>query len=487
MNEIHLSTRPAMQGAGGVRRDIGSKAGDGFKALFHNLISSAPAGETDTSNLDHAQGSQDLAFEETSSPDFETRTDDIFEEEASDTAAFPEGEIAIDDFADALENGSTSLTEDQVTSLIDEVKSLLGDPETASKVLAILEKAGVDVNNLSDVELRQALESLPLPARRELAEVLRTENPGLTESTVAQVLSEALSQMKQEFRQKAAGDELPSADGDAAGESDGSMADAFLEASGAEVTSAEEAPSALDNLGQKAGEILEDLVNLVVSEETASPDLAPEPMTASADTAVFGPAPAMVAAATQPGVQILGAPSSGPSTESAAVTALGRAERAMKGAMAEPTTPRTTMVSDMEKSKMLQRLMAQARMHLTNGEGKFQIRMEPANLGQMRVTIENHGGVVSATILTESESARQTLQQQIGDLKAALADQGVQVGKFGVLSDPKAFGGSGSQGDAWQDQMERHQRRASSRMVASAARRSDVKGDMNSDGNKETA
>ncbi|MGE4158634.1 MAG: flagellar hook-length control protein FliK [Planctomycetota bacterium] len=487
MNEVHLSTRLSIQGAGGVRRDIGSKAGDGFKALFHNLINSAPAGPSDTSSLDQAQGAQDLAFEETSSSessDFDARIDEIYEEEGSDTAAYPEGEIAIDDFADALENGSTSLTEDQVTSLIEEVKSLLKDPKTASKVLAILEKAGVDVQNLNDVELRKALESLPLPARRELAKVLRTENPGLNEATVPQVLSEALSQMRQEFRQKVDGEDRSARDCGVEGESDGSMADAFLEASGAEVTAAEEAPSTLDTLGKKAGEVLEDLVNLVVSEEAAESAGSEAMMTADAGMDVSMPTPVMMASIGMPH-----APAAVAGTmegETPAMAALGRAERAMKGAMAESTAPRTTMVSDMEKSKMLQRLMAQARLHLTNGEGRFQIRMEPAHLGQMRVTIENHGGVVSATILTESESARQALQQQIGDLKAALADQGVQVGKFGVLSDPRAFGGSGSQGDAWQDQMERHQRKASSRMVASAARRSEAR-DMNSDGSKETA
>lgn len=483
MNQVHLSTHLASQGAGGVRRDIGSQAGDGFKALFHNLLKSAPAGGSDTSNLDQAQSSLELALEESSSPEFDSQIEEFSEEGADDSAATPEGEISIDGFADALENGGTELTEEQVTDLIEEVKALLKDPKTAAKVMAILEKAGVDLARLNDADLRTTLESLSLPARRELAKVLKTEHPGLTEATVPEVLSQALGEMRQEFRQKAVSEEAPEGGSRVdVPDSDGSMADAFLEASGAEVTAADE-PSMLDSIGEKAGEVFEDLLNLVVSEEGAESPVPAATLTGAPATGMPAAA-AMALAAATPGVPSAAPAASGPApVTSPALEALSRAEKAVKGGESALAAPRSSLVSDMEKSKMLQRLMAQARMHLQNGEGKFQIRMEPANLGQLRVTIENLGGVVSATILTESESAKQALQHQLGDLKSALADQGIQVGKFGVHSDPKAFGGDGSQGSPWQEQMERHQRRASSRMVAAAARKNDSTSDMS----KETA
>jgi flagellar hook-length control protein FliK len=81
---------------------------------------------------------------------------------------------------------------------------------------------------------------------------------------------------------------------------------------------------------------------------------------------------------------------------------------------------------------------------LLPGGGTMQIRLDPASLGQVDVTVRMNDGVMSASFQTSTDDATRLLTRNLGQLKTALEQQGVTVAKLHV----EQSSGSSTSGDS---------------------------------------
>jgi flagellar hook-length control protein FliK len=65
-------------------------------------------------------------------------------------------------------------------------------------------------------------------------------------------------------------------------------------------------------------------------------------------------------------------------------------------------------------------------------ESDIQIQLNPPSLGRLKMSIENTAEGLKVSIIAESQSARDMLMSNSGDLKTALMDQGVRLEKINV-------------------------------------------------------
>ncbi len=85
------------------------------------------------------------------------------------------------------------------------------------------------------------------------------------------------------------------------------------------------------------------------------------------------------------------------------------------------------------QAEVLEKLSSTARMTSSGGTSEIKIKLEPDNLGSMRVHLsvdENHA--VSARIQVESHEARSLIENSLQRLKDSLHEQGLKVEKFNV-------------------------------------------------------
>jgi flagellar hook-length control protein FliK len=106
------------------------------------------------------------------------------------------------------------------------------------------------------------------------------------------------------------------------------------------------------------------------------------------------------------------------------------------------------------------------RTQLIPAGGTMQIRLTPPELGAMQVRVEMRGETLAATFQTSTDQAAQLLTHSLGQLKHALEQQGVSVGRLQVVHTPENDGArtgedSGQSATAWQgyQQQQNDQRR----------------------------
>ena len=66
----------------------------------------------------------------------------------------------------------------------------------------------------------------------------------------------------------------------------------------------------------------------------------------------------------------------------------------------------------------------------------MQIRLDPPELGALRVSVQMRDGVMSATFEASSDQATKLLSHSLNDLKTALESQGVSVAAIHVRQTP---------------------------------------------------
>jgi flagellar hook-length control protein FliK len=122
---------------------------------------------------------------------------------------------------------------------------------------------------------------------------------------------------------------------------------------------------------------------------------------------------------------------------------------------------------------------------LLPGGGTMQIRLDPASLGPVDVTVRMSNGVMSASFQTSTEDATRLLSRNLGQLKTALEQQGVTVQKLHVQqgSGSSTSGDSSGKGksdyssggqDATGRQSDQRRRQALSRMWSRASGMDDL-------------
>jgi flagellar hook-length control protein FliK len=73
---------------------------------------------------------------------------------------------------------------------------------------------------------------------------------------------------------------------------------------------------------------------------------------------------------------------------------------------------------------------------LPNG-GSMQIRLDPAELGVLQVSVKMENGVLSASFQTSSDEATKLLSHSLGQLKQTLESQGLSVDRLHVQQAPR--------------------------------------------------
>jgi flagellar hook-length control protein FliK len=88
--------------------------------------------------------------------------------------------------------------------------------------------------------------------------------------------------------------------------------------------------------------------------------------------------------------------------------------------------------------EMIERITRMIKLSLKNKVSRVKMLLHPMKLGLLRVDLTVHDGVLSASMKTETQAARNLLLSTLGQLKDSLEQQGVQVGRIDVFVDQGA-------------------------------------------------
>jgi flagellar hook-length control protein FliK len=77
-------------------------------------------------------------------------------------------------------------------------------------------------------------------------------------------------------------------------------------------------------------------------------------------------------------------------------------------------------------------LAERIQMHIREGDGVLRIQLRPSSLGRIEVKAETSGGRLVATILTETASVREYLENNLHTLRQNFLDQGLKVDRINV-------------------------------------------------------
>lgn len=139
-------------------------------------------------------------------------------------------------------------------------------------------------------------------------------------------------------------------------------------------------------------------------------------------------------------------------------------------ATSSPDTTATDGTSDVDNSQASSgsqfadsnhpRIVSSITGRLLPSGGSMQIRLDPPELGAMQIRVEMHNGTMTASFETSNDQATRLLSHSLGDLRSALAAQGVNVEKLQVSQSPKQQQQSPS-GDSQRDNSQTPQDTAS--------------------------
>ncbi|MBW1735941.1 MAG: flagellar hook-length control protein FliK [Deltaproteobacteria bacterium] len=76
------------------------------------------------------------------------------------------------------------------------------------------------------------------------------------------------------------------------------------------------------------------------------------------------------------------------------------------------------------------------------GERAIRFRLTPPELGTLKLVLKVNKNSVKVEMMTESSAAKEIILSNIGDLKAALLDQGVRLEKIDIQNSGGMFGQS---------------------------------------------
>jgi flagellar hook-length control protein FliK len=108
-------------------------------------------------------------------------------------------------------------------------------------------------------------------------------------------------------------------------------------------------------------------------------------------------------------------------------------ERTSEIKVAEPPTPTARLSHLLEDMKGIVKTHLQQLQQLKQGEGsQIRVKLYPAHLGHLDIRITSMDGKVSAQLMASSQFAKEALEFQVGQLRTALIQQGIQVDKIEV-------------------------------------------------------
>jgi flagellar hook-length control protein FliK len=137
------------------------------------------------------------------------------------------------------------------------------------------------------------------------------------------------------------------------------------------------------------------------------------------------------------------------------VTALDRLTRFSNGLSQSDSTDESDDGSRIDISRFVSRV-AKAFQTAQDRDGTLQLRLSPPDLGSMKLELTVKDGVMSASMQTETASARKLLLDHLPTLRDRLAEQNIRVDRFDV---DVRRDGTGGQSDTrgWQQQQSNQQ------------------------------
>ena len=87
----------------------------------------------------------------------------------------------------------------------------------------------------------------------------------------------------------------------------------------------------------------------------------------------------------------------------------------------------STEVTSVNKEELFSQIVEQAKVVINNGGSEMEVNLKPEHLGrlQLKVTIENE--VVTAKFVAESQQVKEIIENNLGQLKRSLQENGMQV------------------------------------------------------------
>jgi len=95
-------------------------------------------------------------------------------------------------------------------------------------------------------------------------------------------------------------------------------------------------------------------------------------------------------------------------------------------------TTQSQPVDQVDRTNIIHQIVRTAKVQVFDGGGEMVMRLEPAHLGSIRMSVTADHGVVAANLRVGSESVRQALEAGIVTLRQSLADSGIRVDSISV-------------------------------------------------------
>lgn len=89
-------------------------------------------------------------------------------------------------------------------------------------------------------------------------------------------------------------------------------------------------------------------------------------------------------------------------------------------------------VEQVERATVIHQIVRSAKAHVFDGGGEMVMRLEPAHLGSIRMSVTADHGIVTAHLKAGTESVRQVLEAEIVTLRQSLAESGIHVDTISV-------------------------------------------------------
>lgn len=90
----------------------------------------------------------------------------------------------------------------------------------------------------------------------------------------------------------------------------------------------------------------------------------------------------------------------------------------------------------------VQRVVQVLRAQTHSGGGEIRLRLEPPDLGSLRIDMRMHGDVLTLRVQATTDAARQIIESRAAELQHALAQHGISVDRISVEHRPTMGGGA---------------------------------------------
>ncbi len=121
----------------------------------------------------------------------------------------------------------------------------------------------------------------------------------------------------------------------------------------------------------------------------------------------------------------------GPDLQVQAPTAA--ADNAIKATQANKAVlPEKLIARGASETKIINQIVNKLNVRTTGAQNEVHVKLDPPSLGTVRLNISTVGDSVRTVIIAENQAVKQTIENNFGQLRDAMSDQGLKVDSFSV-------------------------------------------------------